>query len=469
MKPSYLLLILILYFTLCFFLLPIIPIAWIDEVMFADAAKNLAQTGRYFSRLWELPHTEEFLLGHLPLWQLLLAIWYKVFPTNIFWTRVPGILLYIILALLVWIYYKKQLSLPVAAVLTLACIGDKAFFEAARSVRMDLLGAVLFFSLAIGEKFAWNIYLRSFLCSLLVLVHPNFWIAASFMGISLFWENKRKAILVIPALIPIIFYLAWIFPWRHLIADQLLSHGGQHMHLSGDIFSKVFDYFYFRYFRWYEVQQLFPILYIFTLFIGIALFPKAKETRKWTMLLIVQTLFLAFVTGNFARYNMPVVVCVWIMLPWVLVKIPGLSGGKKIPQFLQLGIILLALYPISSRAIISLYQQDERDPKEVLKWIAENIPQDEKTLLVDEAIGYYLQRETTDFALIHTKDKFNYNQYPGGVYWLTYESQVDSNLKFISKYPIESKELPNWIPIRQTYHGLILYQIKGEKKYKELK
>jgi hypothetical protein len=90
-------------------------------------------------------------------------------------------------------------------------------------------------------------------------------------------------------------------------------------------------------------------------------------------------------------------------------------------------------------------------------------------LLVDEAIGYYLQRETTDFALIHTKDKFNYNQYPGGVYWLTYESQVDSNLKFISKYPIESKELPNWIPIRQTYHGLILYQIKGEKKYKELK
>jgi len=52
---------------------------------------------------------------------------------------------------------------------------------------------------------------------------------------------------------------------------------------------------------------------------------------------------------------------------------------------------------------------------------------------------------------------------------LTYESEVDSNLKFISKYPIESKELPNWIPIRQTYYGLILYQIKGEKKYKELK
>jgi hypothetical protein len=469
MKPSYLLLILILYFALCIFLLPIIPIAWIDEVMFADAAKNLAQTGNYSSRLWEQPHTEQFLLGHLPLWQLSLALWYTVFPTDIFWTRVPGILLYMGLALLVWNYYKNQLNPSIAAILTLACIGDKALFEAARSVRMDMLGAVLFFSIATGDRLVWNVYLRSFLCGLLALVHPNFWFAASLMGISLFWENKKKWNLFIPALIPILLYLSWIFPWRHLITEQLVSNGGDHIEVSGNLLSKLSDYFYLRYFKWYEIQQTLPILYLFTLAAGIVLFPGVKETRKWTILLIGQTLFLAFVTGDFPRYNLPIVVCVWIMLPWVLVKIPGLSGGKKIPQFLQIGMVLLALYPISSRAIISLYQQEEREPKEVIKWIAETIPQEQKTLLVDEAIGYYLQREQTDFALIHTKDKFNYNQYPGGVYWLTYESEVDSNLKFISKYPIESKQLPNWIPMRQTYRGLILYQVMGQAAYDELR
>lgn len=469
MKPLYLLVITILYFSICFWILPLIPIAWIDEVMFADAAKNLAQTGKYFSRLWEQPRTEEFLIGHLPLWQLLLAFWYKFFPTDIFWTRVPGILLYIGFGLLSWIYYKNSLSPAIAAVLTIAVIGDKAIFEAARSVRMDILGAVLFMAIAAGEKAKWNIYLRALFCGLLSLVHPNFWPASAILFIALFLENKNQWKLWIPCLAPILLYFIWIFPWLHLIEPQLVSNGSDHLNINSDILQKVSDYFYLRYFRWYEIQQILPLLYLYTLVVGIILFWGVKASRKWTIILWTQTLFLILVMGNFPRYNLPVVLSVWILFPWILLKIPGFSGGKKLKAIFLFCLIGFSLYPLASRTIISIYQKEERNPEPVLKWIGNTLTDNRKSLLIDEAIGYYLQKDNIDFSLIHTKDKFKYADYPGGVFWLTYLTNVPDGMKLVSEYPCTSKTLPSWIPARQTYRGLRIYLIESEKSWEELK
>lgn len=469
MKPILLLVIAILYFATCFWILPLIPIAWIDEVMFADAAKNLARTGSYSSRLWEQPGTEEFLIGHLPLWQLLLALWYNFFPTDIFWTRVPGILLYIGFAYLAWIYFKNSLSPEIAAVLTLAIIGDKAIFEAARSVRMDILGAVLFMAIAAGEKAKWNIYLRALFCGLLTLVHPNFWPASAILFFALFLENKKNWKLWIPCLVPIFLYLIWIFPWLHLVESQLVSNGTDHLNLKADLLHKVTDYFYLRYFRWYEIQQILPVLYLYTLAAGIILFPGVKATRKWTILLWVQTLFLIIVMGNFPRYNLPVVLSVWVLLPWLLLKIPGFSGGKKLSPILLFCILAFSLYPLISRTAISFYQQEERNPELVLEWMSNVLPVNQKSLLVDEAIGYYLQKDSIDFALIHTKEKFRYTDYTGRVYWLTYFTPTPDGMKLLGEYQCSSKSLPGWIPARQTYKGLKLYQVETENAWKQLK
>lgn len=469
MKPVLLLVLGILYFSLCFWILPYIPIAWIDEVMFADAAKNLAQTGNYFSRLWEQPKTEEFLIGHLPLWQLLLAIWYKIFPTDLFWTRVPGILLYIGFAILAWVYYKNSLSPEIAAVLTIACLGDKAIFEAARSVRMDMLGAVLFMAIAAGEKAKWSIYLRALFCGLLALVHPNFWPGAGILFFSLLMENKGHWRLFIPCLLPIVLYLIWIFPWIYLIEVQLVSNGADHINIDGSFLTKASDYFYLRYFRWYEIQQVLPLLYLYTLAASLILFPGVKQSRKWTILLFVQTLFLMLVMGNYPRYNLPVVLTVWILLPWLLLKIPGFSGGKKLPGIVLFSLIAFSFYPLLSRTAIALYQKEERKTEPVLAWLKKELPDNQKSLLIDEAVGYYLQQENIDFSLIHTKEKFNYSDYPGGIYWLTYFTDTVTGMKKVSEYYTNSKPLPSTIPARQTYKGLKLYKVETETAWKSLK
>lgn len=468
MKPIPTLILLLVYFALCVGMVSYIPIAWIDEAMFADVARNLAQNGSFSSKLWDLPQANQFLLGHMPLWQLLLAVWYKIFPTTLFYTRLPGLLLYMGFGLLSWFYFRKHLGPETAGILTLLCIGDKALFEAARSVRMDMLGAFLLMAIATGEQWKWNRYLLSGLCGLLALVHPNFWFAAGLLWVYLFIENKRDLKLFIPVLIPLMAYLLWIFPWMHLIQPQLLAHTGEHLQTKSFWMEQALDYFLVRFGRWYEIQAYTPILYFASLLAGLVLFPGVKPIRKWVILLWIQTIFLIAIAGPYPRYNLPVIVIVWVMLPWLLLKVPGMSGGKKIPVWTTTLVVILSFYPFLSRGIVAAYQQEERDPERVLGWIRKELPEKQKTLLVDEAIGYYVQQASVDFALIHTKDQFTFSDYPGGVYWLTYSDTVLTDMTKAGEYQCALVKLPSWIPMRQTYQGLKLYRIESERAWNQL-
>lgn len=468
MKPIPTLILLLVYFALCVAMASYIPIAWIDEVMFADVARNLAETGSFSSNLWDLPQANQFLLGHMPLWQLLLAVWYKIFPTTLFYTRLPGLLLYAGFGLFSWFYFRKHLGPEAAGILTLLCIGDKALFEAARSVRMDMLGAFILMAIATGEQLKWNRYVLSLLCGLLALVHPNFWFAAIILWVYLFIENKKDLKLFIPVSIPMIAYLMWIFPWMHLIEPQLLSHTGEHLQSESSWPNRVYDFFILRFGRWYEVQFYTPLLYAASLLAGLVLYPGVKPLRKWVILIWIQTIFLIAIAGPYPRYNLPVIVMVWIMLPWLLLKVPGMSGGKKIPVWLTTFVVLLSFYPFLSRGVVAAYQQEERDSDRVLHWIRNEMPANQKSLLVDEAIGYYVQQELVDFALIHTKDQFTFSGYPGGVYWLTYSDTALPGMTKIGEYQCAVQTLPVWIPARQTYKGLKLFRIENERAWNQL-
>jgi hypothetical protein len=461
MKPVLSLPLFLLYFFLCLGVLSYIPIAWIDEAMFADAARNLAQTGQYASRLWEQPQTEKFLLGHLPLWQLLLALWYKVFPTTIFWTRLPGLLLYAGFAVMAWFYFSKLLNINTALVITLLCVGDKAIFEAARSVRMDILGAFLLMFLATGLLRKWNALVLSLACGLLTLVHPNFWLATLILGIPIFLQSKSKWQTGIIGLLPIILYLIWIFPWRHLITVQLLANGGDHIRSDGNIIEILQDYFFIRYFKWYEIQQILPILYIVTLFSAPFLFFREEKFRPVILLLWAQTLFLIIMTGNYPRYNLPVVISVWLLFPLILKRLPESFNLEKFKNSFIIISLSLALYPLISRTALAWYQKTERDPDRLLAWLNTSLPDNPQTLLIDEAIGYYLQRPGTDFGFLHSIDKFDLCQYKGGIYRLTYQTLPSNQWKLMSSYSVEEAILPAWIPMRQTYRGLLLYQYIG--------
>jgi hypothetical protein len=461
MKPVLILPLFLLYFVLCTGIISYIPIAWIDEAMFADASRNLALEGRYASKLWEQPQTDEFLLGHLPLWQLILSLWYKVFPTSLFWTRLPGVILYAGFSILAWLYFSKQLKPAPALILTFLCVGDKAIFEAARSVRMDMLGAFILMLLATGYTRKWNVVLMAFFCGLLALVHPNFWFASILIGISLLQNSKIKWQLWLAAAFPILLYLLWIFPWRQLIFPQLLANGGDHIRTDGNLLQILQQYFYLRFFKWYEVQQALPILYVISLVTAPFLYFRQKLFRPWILLMWVQTVFLISLTGDYPRYNLPVVISVWLLAPAMIRQIPEQLTLQKAQNLLIILLTGLALYPLLSRAALAWYQREERDPDKVISWLKQTLPDQNETLLMDEAIGYYLQRPGTDFAFLHSLDKFDLGRYTSGIYRLTYVALPEQRWKMVESYPETSASLPEWIPLRQTYRGLKLYRFTG--------
>lgn len=333
---------------------------------------------------------------------------------------------------------------------------------------MDILGAALFSALVYSKESKQSPYLLALLCSLLALVHPNFWFAAGIVFISVWAGTRYNFKVFLVAGIPLLMYGIWIFPWLHLIEEQLISNGTDHVETGGDILRRIQDYFYLRYFKWYEIQQILPVVYIYALVAGALLFASNTSLRVWVILLWIQTLFLMFFTGTFPRYNLPVVLCVWTLLPVLIRKLPQWSLRGKSASVFSLGCILLALYPLISRSATALLQLDSRDSEKVLNWIKNSLPEKEKYLLCDEAIGYYVQKPNVDFTLIHTKDKFDFSKYPGGVYWLTYESEPDSGFEKVSEYSCDPGNYPVWLPAPQTYAGLKLYRVKTQKTWDAL-
>jgi len=447
-----------------------IPIAWIDEVMFADVGRNLAREGKMYSKLWSLPHTEDILLAHLPLWNLVLGLWYKFSPFTLFWYRLPGLLLYALMGLFAWKYFSNKNTAYTAAFMTLLLLGDKCLFEAARSMRMDILGACIFCGLALLRENKFSPSLSALLCGLLILVHPNFWIAALFFFADTVFKQGFQFRFFLLALLPTVLFILWVFPEIDLLPIQLLAHANEHRQSEHqNILNLVFEFFKNRFFVWYEVQQLLPISLLYALVSGILLFAGSKEIRFWIVLLWAQFVFVLFFTGPFPRYILPLVLTVWLMLPTLWKKLPKINRKYKTLHILQSIasslIILLAMYPMGSRFLVATIQKEARDPKPVLEWMNASVPQDQNFLIFDEAIGFYLDNPHSTFANIHTLNKYNYTEYPGGVYWLCYQPTETSGLVLISKYETYSGMVIPGLPKRITYEGLKLYKVKDENTW----
>ena len=69
------------------------PIAWMDEVMFADPAVNLAQRGAFASGVWHFQPTEAFFSVYQPLYSGLMAAWLKLWGVGMFQVRSLNLLL----------------------------------------------------------------------------------------------------------------------------------------------------------------------------------------------------------------------------------------------------------------------------------------------------------------------------------------------------------------------------------------
>ena len=128
-------------------------------------------------------------------------------------------------------------------------------------------------------------------------------------------------------------------------------------------------------------------------------------------------------------------------------------------------MLVLAMYPCASRSLSTMVQQEEKKPDLFLAWLHAHLPVSEKTLIVDEAIGFYGRSPHQDFTLVHTMDKFNFKDYPGGVYCLCYKPDIDIENTFLAEYKVKPKLQIPFLPKALSYSGLKLYRIQTPEQY----
>lgn len=456
------------------YMLDMTPIVWIDEVMFVDIGRNLAEGKGMVSKLWHFEGSETAVLAHMPLWQIYLGAWYLVLPDTVFMSRLPGFFTFFCTLLFAFLYFKQQVhTLSLALLFTLLLAGDKAVFEAARSMRMDILGAALFMALAALKTNRKRAWLTALVSGCLVIVHPVFWIAAAFFFTDVWvWKKYNWKYLLLPV-IPILLYILYIRTHIDLLPDQLMANGGNHRAaLYPGFFQRLMAFFQIRYFAWYEAQQLMPILIILSLIAGAVLFVSKKELRFWSLLIWAQFVFLLFTVGDYPRYNLPLTLSVWCMLPVLFPLILPDAQLKRWPNGIRFSawvcMLVLAMYPCISRSVSTMVQKEEKNPDLFLAWLHAQLPASEKTLIVDESIGYYGRSPHQDFTLVHTMDKFNFKDYPGGVYCLCYKPDTDIENSFMAEYKVEPKLYIPFLPKAISYAGLRLYRIQTPEQYENI-
>jgi hypothetical protein len=456
------------------YMLDMTPIVWIDEVMFVDIGRNIAEGKGMISRLWHFEGSEIAVLAHMPLWQVYLGAWYLVLPDTVFMSRLPGFFTFLCTILFAFFYFRQQVhTLSLALLFTFLLAGDKAVFEAARSMRMDILGAALFMGLVALKSMRKHAWLSALISGCLVLVHPVFWIASAFFFMDIWvWKKYQWKYLLLP-IIPILLFLIYIRTHIELLPGQLLANGGDHR--AGqypDLIQRIIAFFQNRYFSWYEAQQLMPILTLISLIAGALLFISRKELRFWSLLIWAQFIFLLLTVGDYPRYNLPLTLSVWCMLPILLPYLLPDTQLKKWPVTIRYAawicVLSLAMYPCASRAISTLAQQEERNPTLFLSWLHAHLPETEKTLIVDEAIGFYSRKPHQDFTLLHTMDKFNFKDYPGGVYWLCYQPDAYIGHTHLAEYSVQANWQIPFLPKAVSYAGLRLYRIQTAEQYENI-
>lgn len=156
-----------------------------DEAVFANPAYNLAKHGFFGTTLLDpvasnLPGINQRTYWVMPGYLLLEALWYKVVPSSIFWSRCLTILMIPIAGLSAFVFVRRLTGNVAIGALTTACLLlSYDFLYVSSSARPDLLCCVLGLSgmavyMELRER---HLYAAVVTANLLVclagLVHPN--------------------------------------------------------------------------------------------------------------------------------------------------------------------------------------------------------------------------------------------------------------------------------------------------------
>ena len=281
--------------------LDLVPVAWLDETMNLDPAVQWHLKGRFISELWPNRGSEHLFMCYLPLVEWLHMLNLQVVPWEMFWVRLPFLLMFMAGAWCFFLLMKVQFRLHLSwAMLLLALLlFDKSVFELLRSVRSETI------ELSLLAIWLWLCFRRPgtvfipLLAGLLFMAHPKLWPALG-VGMLFQWPFVRGNIRLLTW--PLIFafptmaYFCWLGApidiWWHQLQGQAAMHRAEG--------NRILAHFIARYWPYFKEQPWIPVLHLITWW------PALYALRR----------------HRFSMKAMPA--CMWLLqdLSWMLILAP---------------------------------------------------------------------------------------------------------------------------------------------------
>lgn len=450
-----------------------LPVAWTDETMNLDPAIQYTKYHQYFSKLWPNPGAENVFASYPPLIQFWHIFWLNFFQPTIFNVRLPFLLMHLsTLALLYQLLSKKSSLFGLLCILIFAT--DKTVFEMSRSVRIEVLILFLFtLFFYLNERKSHPILLGS-IAGLLSIAHlytlPILFVI--FIKRCINFNLKNNLIFLLFALLPVIFSLYFIdFNYQQIyqqLSLQAQKHSPQKTGILLTLKASLFD----RFWPYYKEMPLNFMMYIGIFVLNLVfIFKHLKRpfllfSQNFTIELFAFSFTLFFLITPQYRY-LPV----FLLLGLLFLRDNGHIAPFKTSRFPIIVTIIIAFNGIliySIKHSVAIWQRNERLSEPFLEFIASNIPQNKKTLILGESIGEYYAatRKNCDYGLDYHPQHFNFSDYDQ-VYYLS-KSEIKP-AKMIAIYQPETSDVPKFITKfvkGGTYSNTIIWKVESIHDFK---
>jgi hypothetical protein len=463
-----------------------VPIAWIDEIMLLDPAWNFIDKGLFAGPMWPHKGAESVFLAYLPLSSFIHVIDLSIFPAEIFYTRLPWLIAYILLCYFLYQYLAARYLLLPNAILLVLClfVCDEAINHSLRNGRVEMPSMAIIAALFYLNIRSIRPSIQAVLISLLLISHPGLYPIALIFALNLLTKKasilKRFQYIVSITIFPLIYLYLANFDFN-AIYQQLILHGKEHDEtaITGNLFQHHFIDRFLPVYKYQPWMLAFHIAsYAYCIYSIMLRWNPRTQILEWAFLLTATFWF--FNLAPFNRYTSVLSLMMFMMLPGFLQRVLSLFGFLRINLqslrawqiALYLVFLSIAAAPFIIRHFTVAQQWEARNEYKVYDWLDKEIAPkaNEKILIIDEAIGFYyaMKYENIDFTLPYTLDKYSTENYDR-VYYLSFreapklaikqhEYLVNDDLKF----KLSNQKI-------YTYNHLTLYQVNNEEALRELK
>lgn len=457
--------------------LDLIPIPWLDEAACLEPAVMWKRTGQFISKAWPTPGTEEIFLSYPPAIMMVHRISLAIFPPEVFWIRLPFLLMHVGALLLLFTTLHRHLKLDArwAALIVLYFTFDKAVFEISRSVRSEvievfLLSLWMFLHTRPGERTNGRMAALGLISGAMLLTHLKEWPIVAVLSLWLLWSpGNRKALLSYAAgilVLPLAFLIFIDFRFTGLW-QQMFTHSMEHS-AGRNPLTSVWNYFVGRFYPVYKEQPWMPLLHLgITVLAVLQLkrnFRQAMPAAVW----VLGGLVWMFALGPYYRYYLPMyLIGLWVLAEEIRHRQLVFLPVRKMYLLLLAAVMLI---PFASRHMLAFVQRPERDPHAAMRFLDQHIPASGKLLLYGNEIGMYYaaKHPHTDHAHETSPDHFQFSEYDS-IYYLTDRKLPEFRLK--ATYQPTARKLPAWmykLGKGGTFAGMHIYVIRSEAEWKSV-